>query len=65
MKIDLDIEFEDDKNLIWRKEGADAAGTNYRLIIKRLQLFVPRLILTQKDKSYTWKIISNLTNGLI
>ena len=32
------------KNLIWRKEGADAAGTNYRLIIKRLQLFVPRLI---------------------
>ena len=28
MKIDLNIEFDDDKNLIWRKEGgADAAGT--------------------------------------
>ena len=44
MKIDLDIEFEDDKNLIWRQGAADAAGTSYRLIIKRLQLFVPRLI---------------------
>ena len=43
MKIDLDIEFEDDKNLIWRQGTADAAGTSYRLIIKRLQLFVPRL----------------------
>ena len=43
MKIDLDIEFEDDKNLIWRQGAADASGTCYRLIIKRLQLFVPRL----------------------
>ena len=42
MKIDLDIEFEDDKNLIWRQGAADVAGTSYRLIIKRLQLFVPR-----------------------
>ena len=60
MKIDLDIEFEDDKNLIWRQGAADAAGTSYRLIIKRLKLFVPK-----KAKSCTWKIISNLTNGLI
>ena len=44
MKIDLDIEFEDDKNLIWRQGNADAPGESYRLIIKRLQLFVPRLI---------------------
>ena len=36
MKIDLDIEFEDDKNLIWRQGAADAAGISYRLIIKRL-----------------------------
>ena len=50
MKIDLDIEFEDDKNLIWRKEGADAAGTSYRLIIKRLQLFVPRLIFNSEGQ---------------
>ena len=45
VKIDLDIEFEDDKNLIWRGDdaNADGAANNYRLIIKRLQLFVPRL----------------------
>ena len=33
MKIDLDIEFEDDKNLIWSQGAADAAGTSYRPII--------------------------------
>ena len=38
MKIDLDIEFEDDKNLI------------YRLIIKRLQRFVPRLIFNSEGQ---------------
>ena len=43
-KIDLSIEFDDDKNLIWRQGAADAAGTSYRLIIRRLQLFVPRLV---------------------
>ena len=36
MKIDLNIEFDDDKNLIWRQGAADAAGTSYRLIIRRL-----------------------------
>ena len=50
MKIDLDIEFEDDKNLIWRQGAADAAGTSYRLIIKRLQLFVPRLLFNSEDQ---------------
>ena len=44
MKIDLNIEFDDDKSLIWRQGAADAAGTSYRLIIRRLQLFVPRLV---------------------
>ena len=44
MKIDLNIEFDDDKNLIWRQGAADAAGTSYRLIVRRLQLFVPRLV---------------------
>ena len=51
MKIDLDIEFEDDKNLIWRQEAADAAGTSYRLIIKRLQLFVPRLVFNSEGQT--------------
>ena len=50
MKIDLDIEFEDDKNLIWRQGAADAAGTSYCLIIKRLQLFVPRLIFNSEGQ---------------
>ena len=51
MKIDLDIEFEDDKNLIWRQGAADAAGTSYRLIITRLQLFVPRLIFNSEGQT--------------
>ena len=51
MKIDLDIEFEDDKNLIWRQGAADAAGTSYRLIIKRLQLFVPRLVFNSEGQN--------------
>ena len=64
-KIDLSIEFDDDKNLIWRQGAADAAGTSYRLIIKRLQLFLCQdWYLIQRGKSCTWKIISNHTNGL-
>ena len=51
MKIDLNIEFDDDKNLIWRKDGgANAAGTSYRLIIRRLQLFVPRLVFNSEGQ---------------
>ena len=66
MKIDLNIEFDDDKNLIWRGENdADAAGTSYRLIIRRLQLFVPRLVFNSEGQKLYMEIISNLTNGLI
>ena len=50
MKIDSDIEFEDDKNLIWRQGAADAGGTSYRLIITRLQLFVPRLVFNSEGQ---------------
>ena len=50
MKIDLNIEFEDDKNLIWRRGAADAAGTSYRLIITRLQLFVPRMVFNSEGQ---------------
>ena len=68
MKIDLDIEFEDDKNLIWRQGTADAAGTSYRLIIKRLQLVVPRLIFNSEGqklymenylKPYKWTYLKD------
>ena len=50
MKIDLNIEFDDDINLIWRRGVADAAGTSYRLIIRRLQLFLPRLVLNSEGQ---------------
>ena len=50
MKIDLNIEFDDDKNLIWRQGGDDAVGNSYRLIIRRLQLFVPRLVFNSEGQ---------------
>ena len=50
MKIDLNIEFDDDKNLIWRQGAADAARTSYRLIIRRLQLFVPRMVFNSEGQ---------------
>ena len=50
MKIDLNIEFDNDKNLIWRQGAADAAGTSYRLIIRRLELFVPRLVFNSEGQ---------------
>ena len=65
MKIDLNIEIDEDKSLIWRgdRTNADAPGNSYRLIIKRFQLFVPRLVFNSEGqklymenylKSYKW-----------
>ena len=50
MKIDLNIEIDEDKNLIWRQGAADAPDTSYRLIIRRLQLFVPRLVFNSEGQ---------------
>ena len=52
MKIDLNIEIDEDKNLIWKgdRANADAPGNSYRLIIKRLQLFVPRLVFNSEGQ---------------
>ena len=51
VKIELQIEMENDKNLIWRGDAqADAAGTTYRLIVTRLQLYVPRLIFNSEGQ---------------
>ena len=50
VKIELQIEMENDKNLIWRLGAADAAGTTYRLVVTRLQLFVPRLIFNSEGQ---------------
>ena len=50
VRIELQIEMENDKNLIWRTGAADAAGTTYRLIVTRLQLYVPRMIFNSEDQ---------------
>ena len=57
VKIELQIETENDKNLIWRGIRAngtnpppDAPGESYRLIVTRLQLFVPRLIFNSEGQ---------------
>ena len=44
VRIELQIEMENDKNLIWRTGAADAALTTYRLIVTELKLYVPRMI---------------------
>ena len=73
VKIELQIEMESDKNLIWRGDGqADAAGTSYRLIIRRLQLFVPRLVFNSEGqklylenylKPYKWTYLTETTDN--
>ena len=71
VKIELQIEMENDKNLIWRGDGqADAAGTTYRLIMTRLQLFEPRLIFNSEGqklylenylKPHKWSYLTETT----
>ena len=80
VRIELNIEFDSDKNLIWRGGADDAAGTSYRLIITRLQLFIPRLIFNSEGqklymedylKPYKWTYLKeavqtmNPTNQII
>ena len=69
MKIDLNIERETDKNLIWRRGNADAPGESYRLILTRLKLFVPKLISNSEGqklymenylKPYKWTYLREL-----
>ena len=57
--MELNIELETNNNLIWRSNAAGNADC--RVILTRLQLFVP----IQKDKSCTWQIILSHTNGCI
>ena len=73
MKIDLDIEIDSDKNLIWRGGADDAAGTSYRLVIKRLQLFIPRLIFNSEGqklymenylKPYKWSYLKEIVETM-
>ena len=68
-KIELNIEFDDDKNLIWRQGAANADGSSYRLIITRLRLFVPRLVFNSEGqklymenylKPYKWTYLKEV-----
>ena len=71
VRIELQIEMENDKNLIWRGDGqADAAGTTCRLIITRLQLYVPRIIFNSEGqklylenylKPHKWSYLTETT----
>ena len=63
-KIELNIEIESDKNLIWR-----AGGNNCRVILTRLQLFVPRLTFNSEGrklyvdnylKPYKWTYLNEV-----
>ena len=61
VRIEIQIEMENDKNLIWRTGAADAAGTTYRLIVTRLQLFVPRMTFNAEgQKLYLEKYLKPL-----
>ena len=70
VRIELQIEMENDKNLIWRVGAADAAGTTYRLIVTRIQLYVPRLIFNSEGqklymenylKPHKWSYLTETT----
>ena len=63
-KIELNIEIESDNNLIWR-----AGGNDCRVILTRLQLFVPRLTFNSEGqkiyiekylKSYKWTYLNEV-----
>ena len=71
VRIELQIEMENDRNLIWRGDGqADAAGTTYRLMVTRLQLYVPRMIFNAEGqklylenylKPHKWSYLTEIT----
>ena len=63
-KIEINIELESDNNLIWRTGGADC-----RVILTRLQLFVPRLTFNSEGqklyaenylKPYKWTYLNEV-----
>lgn len=63
-KIEINFEIEKDSNLIWRDGGNDG-----RVIITRLQLFVPRLIFNAEGnklymenylKPYKWTYLNEV-----
>ena len=63
-KIEIKIELESDNNLIWR-----AGGNNCRVILTRLQLFVPKLMFNDDGmklllpnylKPYKWKYLNEV-----
>ena len=53
-RLELNLELESDNNLIWQ------AGANCRVIVTRMQLFVPRITFNSEGQSlYASKLIAN------
>ena len=70
VRIEIQIEMDNDKNLIWRTGAADAAGTTFRLIMTKIKLFVPRIIFNSNGnkfyednllKPFKWKYLTETT----
>ena len=70
VRIEIQIEMDNDKNLIWRTGAADADGITYRLIVTKLQLFVPRMIFNAEGqklylenylKPHKWSYLTETT----
>ena len=68
-KIELNIELESDNNLIWRSNAAGNAAC--RVILTRLQLFVPRLVFNSEGqklyaenylKPYKWTYLNEVAD---
>ena len=68
-KIEINFEIEKDDNLIWR-----SGGNAYRVVITRLQLFVPRLVFNSEGskiyvseylKPYKWTYLNEVVESNI
>ena len=70
VRIEIQIEMDNDKNLIWRAGAADAAGTTFRLIMTKIRLYVPKIIFNLKGnefyksnflKPFKWRYLTETT----
>ena len=70
VRIEIQIEMDNDKNLIWRGGNADGPNDSYRLIVTKLQLFVPRMVFNSEGqklylenylKPHKWSYLTETT----
>ena len=58
-RLDIEIEFESDNNLVWRTGGADCL-----VVVTKFELIVPRLIFNANGKSLYLKNYVNITEPI-